>query len=233
MKGLVIDDPWISLILAGKKDWEMRTTATTYRGDVALIRKGSGRIVGSCTLEDSFGPLDAIAWRAHRSRHGIPEAQDSAQERWPFAWVLANVRPFARSVPYTHPPGAVIWVNLNQSVIDACRVASLGPAAAIPLPVASSAPPPRIAIQDTPIAVPVNGEVPVAGDGSWFGPHLRRSSGFTIGRKGEERVVVSYLDALAQLKAMPKAYWRRPNAGGNWGIVTAVRWNERPDSTRT
>jgi hypothetical protein len=39
--GLVIDKPWIDLILDGKKTWEMRSTLTKKRGKIALIRKGS------------------------------------------------------------------------------------------------------------------------------------------------------------------------------------------------
>ncbi|MBD8246954.1 ASCH domain-containing protein [Xanthomonas campestris] len=42
MKGLVIDEPWISLILSGQKTWEMRSRATSIRGRIALIKKGSG-----------------------------------------------------------------------------------------------------------------------------------------------------------------------------------------------
>lgn len=69
--------------------------------------------------------------------------------------------------------------------------------------------------------------VPVAADGSFFGPHLRRAKGFWIGRKGEERHVADFDQALDQLRKMPQACWRRPNAAGNWGIVTAVGWKPR------
>jgi hypothetical protein len=30
-RGLIIDEPWISLILSGKKTWEMRSTNATIR----------------------------------------------------------------------------------------------------------------------------------------------------------------------------------------------------------
>ncbi len=38
MKALVIRSPWIDLILAGSKTWEMRTKPTSIRGRVALIK---------------------------------------------------------------------------------------------------------------------------------------------------------------------------------------------------
>lgn len=36
MKGLIVDEPWTSLILAGKKDWEMRSRPMQVRGSIAL-----------------------------------------------------------------------------------------------------------------------------------------------------------------------------------------------------
>lgn len=68
--------------------------------------------------------------------------------------------------------------------------------------------------------------VPVARDGSMFLPDLRRAGGFTVGPKGHERRIESYEEAIAYLQDQPSASWRRPNASGNWGIVTAVRWME-------
>lgn len=69
--------------------------------------------------------------------------------------------------------------------------------------------------------------VPVARDGTAFIPELGNSRAYTIGPKGEERKVADYRQALQELRAMPKACWRRPNDAGNWGIVTAVRWEMR------
>lgn len=52
MKGLVIRSPWVEMILTGKKIWEMRGTYTHIRGKIALIRRGSGLVVGTCHLVD-------------------------------------------------------------------------------------------------------------------------------------------------------------------------------------
>lgn len=72
--------------------------------------------------------------------------------------------------------------------------------------------------------------VPFAQDGSCFHPLLQkpRSSTYTVGDKGLERTFESFEAALAYLKTMPVAKWRRPNAKGNWGIVAAVRWGILP-----
>ena len=39
LQGLVIDEPWIGMLLAGKKTWEMRSAPTSKRGTIGLIRK--------------------------------------------------------------------------------------------------------------------------------------------------------------------------------------------------
>jgi hypothetical protein len=52
LKGLVISEPWISRILSGEKTWEMRFKVTSYRGPLAVIRKGSGTVSGMVDLVD-------------------------------------------------------------------------------------------------------------------------------------------------------------------------------------
>lgn len=72
--------------------------------------------------------------------------------------------------------------------------------------------------------------VPVANDGTYFAPFLRRSGGdsrggFTIGGKGAEQVVSDFNDALALLAKMETPRWRRPNLeSGKWGIVSGQTW---------
>lgn len=66
--------------------------------------------------------------------------------------------------------------------------------------------------------------VPYAADGSHFGPHLKRAGKFTVGDKDDEVQFEDFDEALAYLRRMGVAKWRRPNASGNWGIVSAVRW---------
>ncbi|MFC6689609.1 hypothetical protein [Jhaorihella thermophila] len=66
--------------------------------------------------------------------------------------------------------------------------------------------------------------VPVARDGSMFTPDLQRAGQYQIGAKGDEQHFDTYEQALEALNAMPVPRWRRPNAQGNWGIVTGVAW---------
>jgi hypothetical protein len=117
MKGLIIGSPQIDKILAGKKTWEMRSTATKQRGLIALIRKGSGTVVGVVDLVDSRGPFDRKEMLENEHRHQItPDRLDLPKIcTYRHAWVMANVHAFQRPINYSHPSGAVIWVNLDAA----------------------------------------------------------------------------------------------------------------------
>lgn len=71
-------------------------------------------------------------------------------------------------------------------------------------------------------------EVPYASDGTCFNPGLAspRDGTFRVGEKSAELRFGSFDEALAYLKTMPVAKWRRPNDAGNWGLVSAVRWGK-------
>lgn len=116
--GLIIDEPWIGKILRGEKIWEMRSSHTRKRERIALIRKGSGLVVGVATIEDSRGPLSEAELIANHEKHRVPP---HLLGKWNHAWVLANVASLRKPVPYRHRAGAVKFVNLDADV--AVRVA--------------------------------------------------------------------------------------------------------------
>lgn len=57
--------------------------------------------------------------------------------------------------------------------------------------------------------------VPVAADGSAFGPELARNGRYTVGPKGGEVKFDDFGEALKALRNMDVPRWRRPNAVGN------------------
>jgi len=121
MKALVIDEPWIGLILRGEKTWEMRKTACHQRGLIGLIKKGSRQVVGVATIAGSLPPIaDPDSYRAAEPKHRIPlDRQGQAfSDGWRTPWVIENARPLTRPVNYHHPFGAVIWVNLDPDVAE-------------------------------------------------------------------------------------------------------------------
>lgn len=252
-KALIIDEPWISKILNGEKCWEMRSTNSSFRGEFGLIRKGSGQVVGIANLTGVSGPYDDAELEANIDKHHVgAEIYRSPEYKWRNAWHLSAARALQEPVPYIHKNGAVTWVELDDEAV--ARLAGLGATdtnyGRVKSPAQRadsmrrgdiSAPKPRqaeafktskvVAVQVVKkIGVPKNDEiqsgwVPKAKDGTCFTPDLCNNKGlYTVGEKGDEQKYRNYEEALAYLRAMPKAKWRRPNDNGNWGIVSAVQW---------
>jgi hypothetical protein len=113
VNGPIIRSPYVDWILAGKKTWEIRGRYTHVRGKIALIRGGSGLIVGTCELVDVVGPLTLRQLRKNAKKLARRKSEvKSLPYGTTFAWVLKNASKFKRSRPYEHPAGAVIWVKL-------------------------------------------------------------------------------------------------------------------------
>ncbi len=117
-RGLVIAEPWIDHILEDRKDWEMRSTATSVRGWFGLIRKGSGQIEGLARLVGCGTALSQADMIAHVDRHRIPEKmiRSGTVAKWTIPWKLADIVRLEEPVPYEHKSGAVTWVSLSHDV---------------------------------------------------------------------------------------------------------------------
>lgn len=154
-KALIVDQPWIDLILSGAKTWEMRGTGASHRGWFGLIRKGSGQVVGIARLTGSGQPLSTAEMVANIDRHHIPEQmiRSGAVAKWTTPWHLADARPLPRPVTYRHPYGAVTWVNLEDSVTRAIAAQLQLPAGDEPVAQALCAPIPAPA-RPTVLAAP-------------------------------------------------------------------------------
>jgi len=116
-KALIIDTPWIDLILSGEKVWEMRSRSCSIRGRIGLIRKGSGQIVGTADLESCLGPFSEAELKQQCDKHAITAdrmADEVWMSKWNYAWVLKNVEALSEPVSYNHPNGAVTWVNIGK-----------------------------------------------------------------------------------------------------------------------
>jgi hypothetical protein len=118
MKALIIRSKWLDLILSGKKIWELRTRQTRIRGRIALIRAGSGVVEATAELVECLPALDRDQFSRTRAFHGVsPDLDDAVLESgWTTPWVLGGVRKLVRPIPYQHPSGAVIWVEVPEVV---------------------------------------------------------------------------------------------------------------------
>lgn len=113
-RALIIKKKWLDLILSGEKVWEMRSRPTTIRGPIGLIESGSGLIVGHAYLTAS-DIVDPSIRRKTFVFHSVSD-QDML-EKYPYAWVLTGASKYDKPIPYKHPKGAVIWVNLEKQGI--------------------------------------------------------------------------------------------------------------------
>lgn len=126
MKGLLIRSPWIDLILSGVKTWELRTRPTSIRGRIALIKAGSGAIWGTAVLVDCLPALSAEQMAQTEAFHGIsPERiPDVVKNGWTTPWVLRDIEKLPSPLPYSHPSGAVTWVDLPEPPFEPAPASS-------------------------------------------------------------------------------------------------------------
>jgi hypothetical protein len=134
-RGLMIREPWLSQILMKQKLWELRGIATKIRGRLALIRSGSGLIVGECQLDDCVGPIDFATLigtgalskieRDEIEREGhAPYVTSDRLTSKTFAWVVSSPILYPRPVAYSHPSGAITFVDLSKPGVLRCTEAS-------------------------------------------------------------------------------------------------------------
>ena len=92
MKALIIKKQWLDLIFASRKSWELRGSCTSIRGRIGLIESGSGKIMGTCELDDVRGPLSISELRRTSSKHGVAPGDFGARPPYKktYAWVLKN-----------------------------------------------------------------------------------------------------------------------------------------------
>ena len=94
----------------------MRSRNTQVRGRIGLIRKGSKMVIGVARLMETLPKLPKPELRASFAKHRVPESEIDENFRWSTVWVLQRARSLQEPVPYRHPRGAVIWVNLDPEV---------------------------------------------------------------------------------------------------------------------
>ena len=116
MKGLIVKEPWIDLILDGKKPWEIRGSRTSVRGRIALIKSGTGMIYGTVELLTSMHTSKGVL-AENKELHCINDLS-LIKYKTPYAWVMRKPIRFDKPIPYKHPQGAVIWVNLPDNLFE-------------------------------------------------------------------------------------------------------------------
>merc|ERR1712066_1216612 len=108
---LVVKKKWLDLILSGKKTWEIRGTSTKNRRVVRLAQSGSGHLVGEIKITNCLR-VSAEDLVRNVDKHCIADL-GIVKYRHIFAWVLACPKRYDEPMPYHHPVGAIMWINLD------------------------------------------------------------------------------------------------------------------------
>ena len=112
MKALIIKKPWIDYILAGEKTWEIRGSATHIRGKILLIQSKTKTIVGEANLTGCI-ELTPHEYFNRTDKHCIPTQHKELPYKKIYAWVIQDAVRYDVPIPYDHPKGAIIWVNIQ------------------------------------------------------------------------------------------------------------------------
>ena len=133
--GLIIWPDPLENILSGRKIWEMRSRRVRKRERIALIEKGTKRVLGVAELVDCIGPLSRDEMTANYDRHCIaPERIDApAGAKYRYAWVLANVQRLHQPVICPLKHGVQTFVSIPRETareivgaLDASNFSSSG-----------------------------------------------------------------------------------------------------------
>ncbi len=112
--GLIVREPYASLIVDGRKVWEIRRRRTRHRGPLGIVT--GGRLIGQADLVAVEGPFSVEELLAHQEKHQAEEAflRAYAGEAPLFAWVLENAFRYEKPLYVPKRAGRVIFVDLSE-----------------------------------------------------------------------------------------------------------------------
>ena len=126
LRGLILREKYIRLILSGSKTWEIRRTNTRIRGTVALLYRGM--LYGFVDIVDSF-PLSVDELKTRVDKHGVEPGfveRYAAGRRVLYVWVVAEPLPLPRPVPVRYARGAQVWAQVSLvDVVSTLRGAGM------------------------------------------------------------------------------------------------------------
>ncbi len=113
MRGLIVKEPYATLIVKGEKVWEIRKRRTNIRGDIFII--SNGKIIGKVKLVDVLGPFTAEELAEHSDKHKVSyeDLKNYAGNCKLFVWVFEDAEEFKEPIDVRIPKGAQVWVRVE------------------------------------------------------------------------------------------------------------------------
>ncbi len=113
-RGFRVKEPYASLIVQGKKRWELRKHPTRVRGRVGVIH--GNRVLGTVEITDVHGPFTVEELKAHYDKHLADPRflEQYAQGRPLYAWELGDAQEYPEPRPFTPKQGQQLWIRLRE-----------------------------------------------------------------------------------------------------------------------
>ena len=111
MDGLIVNEPYASMIIAREKKWELRSRKPPedkIKNKIGLLSQG--KMLGTIEITDSTGPLTVSDLKKTISLHQS-NVDELPKEFTSFAWKINVHKVFPKPKKYVHPMGARVWVK--------------------------------------------------------------------------------------------------------------------------
>lgn len=111
-KGLIVKEPFATLIVEGKKTWKIRKSRTRVRGEVLVLNRGMA--LGRAELVDVLGPFTPRELANHREKHGVSLEflREYSNGKPLYARVFRNAEKFETPKRIGISEGARAWANV-------------------------------------------------------------------------------------------------------------------------
>jgi len=113
-RALIIKKEWLDRIFDDGKIWGMRSGKTNIRERIGLIEARSGLIIGEVDLIGCGKRLTEQTAADNFQFHQVADLPKLTY--WCYPWILENAIRYEKPIPYKHPIGAVIWVNITENL---------------------------------------------------------------------------------------------------------------------
>lgn len=113
MRGLIIKEKWLDLIISGDKTLEIRGHNTTCIGEeIYLLESTTHRVRGIAIIEDTL-KLNCDDWSNYENEHKVHLPYKDAKIRYRnvWAWRIKVKEVFTTPKTYKHKKGAIIWLK--------------------------------------------------------------------------------------------------------------------------
>ena len=125
-KILTIKPEFLSQILVGDKNWEIRKSNSHHRGPVIFAASGTGKVWGVAMMENAIWKSSQDlqtqdAFQCHQLSSQQLEEYGGALGA--YAWVFRNPGVFQDAVTFKPKRGAIVWHQMTQDMVNSVAAA--------------------------------------------------------------------------------------------------------------